>query len=131
MVNHYHRFIPMAADHTINTIPQPLAFFSRSLTKAERNYITFHREQLAVHHAIHHIKHMMKGVPFTIQTDHQPLITVLTKNGDAWPARQQNQLSAIAEFAGLLTYITGTNNPVAHAFSCVTINDVHVGINYQ
>ncbi len=115
----------------VGNIPQPLAFFSRTLHKAERNYSTFDRELLAVHHAIRHFRHMLEGTSFTIQTDHRPLITALSKSGDAWSARQQRQLSAIAESGGTLTYIPGSKNPVADALSRITINDIQPGIDYH
>ena len=78
----------------------PLSFYSRTLNKAERNCSTFDRELLAVHHAIRHFRHMLEGRTFTIQTDHRPLVTALKKPGDAWSARQQRHLSAIAESEG-------------------------------
>lgn len=195
MVNYYHRFLPMAADHmaplyrvlsntpknlawsdeqqaafsttkrlltdavsltyplpnaplvlttdasniaigaVLETItdnkPKPLAFYSRTLNKAERNYSTFDRELLAIHQAIRHFRHMVEGTSFTIQTDHRPLVTALTKSSDAWSPRQQRHLSAIAESGGTLTYIPGSNNPVADALSRIDINDIHPGIDYQ
>ena len=74
---------------------------------------------------------MLEGVSFTIQTDHHPLIVALTKTGDEWSAIQQRQQWAIAESGGLLTCIPCTKNPVVDALSRVTINDVHIGIDYQ
>ena len=72
----------------IDGTPQPLSFYSRTLNKAERNYSTFDRELLAVHHAIRHFRHKLEGRTFTIQTDHRTLVTALKKSGDAWSARQ-------------------------------------------
>ena len=76
---------------------QPIAFFSRKLHKPERRYSTFDRELLAVHLAIRHFRHFLEGTAYTICTDHKPLVSALTKPGDAWNDRQQRQLSAIAE----------------------------------
>ena len=73
---------------------------------------------------------MLEGRTFTIQTDHRPLVTALKKSGDAWSARQQRHLSAIAESGGFLTYIPGSKNPVADALSRVNINDIQPGIDY-
>ena len=115
----------------VSNVPQPLSFYSRTLHKAERNYSTFDKELLAVHSAIRHFRHMLEGSQFTIQTDHRPLVTALTKSGDAWSARQQRQLSAIAESGGTITYIPGSKNPVADALSRITINDIQQGIDYD
>ena len=74
---------------------------------------------------------MVEGTTFTIQTDHRPLVTALTKSGDAWSPRQQRHLSAIAESGGKLTYLPGSKNPVADALSRITINDIQARIDYQ
>ena len=75
----------------VSNVPQPLSFYSHTLHRAESNYSTlnFDKELLAVHSAIRHFWHMLEGSQFTIQTDHQPLVTAVTKSGDAWSARQQ------------------------------------------
>ena len=73
---------------------------------------------------------MLEGTPFIIQTDHRPLVTTLSKSTDAWSARQQRHLSAIAESGGTLTYLPGSHNPVADTISC-TILEVHPGKNYN
>ena len=115
----------------VSNVPQPLSFYSRTPHKAERNYSTFDKELLAVHSAIRHFRHMLEGSQFTIQTDHRPLVTALTKSGDAWPARQQRQLSAIAESGGTITYIPGSKNPFADALSRITFNNIQQGIDYD
>ena len=74
---------------------------------------------------------MQEGSQFTIQTDHRPLVTAPTKSGDAWSARQQRQLSAIAESGGTITYIPGSKNLVADALSRITMNDIQQGIDYD
>ena len=47
------------------------------------------------------------------------------------PGQEGNNVSSMPESGGLLNYIPGRNNPVADALSRVTINDVHIGIDYQ
>ena len=92
---------------------QPLAYFSRKLRPPERQYSTFDRELLAVHMAIRHFRHMLEGQPYTICTDHKPLVAALTKPNDAWTARQQRHLSVIAETGCTMQYLPGLENPVA------------------
>ena len=113
-----------------NDLPRPIEFYSGSLHVSERNYSTFDRELLAVHQAIRHFRHMLEGTPFITQTDHRPLVTALTKSTDAWSARQQRHLSAIAESGGTLTYLPVSHNPVADALSHIIL-EVHPGINYN
>ena len=48
---------------------------------------------------------------------HKPLVTALTKVSPPWSARQQLQLSYIAEFTADIRYIPGSTNIVAYALS--------------
>jgi len=118
-------------EQTIKGTTRPLGFFSRKLRQAEARYSTFDRELLAVYLAVRHFRHLLEGSPFTIRTDHQPLVHAFSKPGDAWSNRQQRQLSSIAEFNCTIEYTPGKMNPVADALSRVEINSVHLGINYD
>ena len=118
-------------EQTVMGVTQPLGFFSRKLRPAETRYSTFDRELLAVYLALRHFKHLLEGSPFTILTDHRPLVHALSKPGDAWSDRQQRQLSSIAEFGCCIQYTPGRLNPVADALSRVQINSVHLGVNYD
>jgi hypothetical protein len=52
---------------------KPIAYFSRTLQKAERNYCVTRRELLGVRDAIRHFKHYIYGTNFTVRTDHSSL----------------------------------------------------------
>ena len=60
----------------------PLAFFSHSLSLAERKYSTFDRELLAIFLAVKHFRQHLEGRKFYIQTDHKPLTYALTSATD-------------------------------------------------
>ena len=105
----------------MNGATQPLAFFSRKLRDPELKYSKFDRELLAVYLAIRHFKHILDGAYFQIRTDHRPLVHALVKSSDAWSARQQCHLSAIAEMNCSIEYVKGEANPVADALSRVDI----------
>ena len=51
----------------------PVAFESKRLNRAERNYSARDREQLALVHATHKWRHYLLGQPVTVRTDHRPL----------------------------------------------------------
>ena len=110
---------------------RPLAFFSRKLRKPEKKYSTFDRELLAIYLAIRHFKHYVDGAGDTrVRTDHKPIVCALTKASDAWSARQQRHLSAIAELGCTVEYVPGAANPVADALSRVEMDAVVAGVDY-
>jgi hypothetical protein len=77
---------------------QPLAFYSKKLSGAGTRYSTFDRELLAAFIAVRHFRFLLEGRQFRLLTDHKPLVTSLFRTRPLWSARQQRQLSFIAEF---------------------------------
>ena len=55
----------------------PVAYASRTLTKAERNYCVTRKELLAVVEFVKQFHHYLQGPKFRIRTDHAPLRSVL------------------------------------------------------
>lgn len=53
---------------------QPLAFFSKRLNPAQRNYSTYDRELYSMYPSIKHSRELLEGRDFTIFTDHKPLV---------------------------------------------------------
>ena len=88
-------------DQVIDGTPRHLSFFRRKLNSTKRNYSTFNQSLLAVHLAVQHIHHILEGLHFTINTDHQPSCTLspgsrmsgLPDNVISWPYR-----STVASF---------------------------------
>jgi hypothetical protein len=60
-------------------VERPIAFYSRQLNTTEQKYHTTHRELLAVKEAVKHFRMYLLDRPFTIFTDHQPLISLMKK----------------------------------------------------
>lgn len=59
---------------------RPIAFVSRSLVTAERNYSQLDKEALAVVFGVTCFKKYLWGQQFEIATDHKPLLGLLAPN---------------------------------------------------
>jgi hypothetical protein len=68
---------------------RPISFFSRKLANPELKYSAFDRELLAAYAAIRHFRFMVEGRPFTLFTDHLPLVTAISRVSPPWTAKQQ------------------------------------------
>jgi hypothetical protein len=77
---------------------QPLSFFSSKLSPEETRYSAFDRELLAAYLAVRHFRFLLEARVFHIITDHKPLTHALHRVSEPWSARQQRQLSYLAEF---------------------------------
>ncbi|XP_066981057.1 uncharacterized protein [Macrobrachium rosenbergii] len=65
------------------------------------------------------------------QTDHLLLVHSINRQSDAWSPHQGCQLSAIAEFNCTLCHIPRKHNPVAGTLSRISIDAVHLGLDYK
>jgi hypothetical protein len=92
-------------------------FYSKKLTGAGARYSTFDKELLAAFSAVRHFRFLLEGRRFRLLTDHKPLVTSLFRTMPPWSARQQRQLSFIAEFTSDIRYTPGQENVVANTLS--------------
>jgi hypothetical protein len=93
----------------------PVAFESRRLNRAERNYSARDREQLAVVHATHKWRHYLLGQPVTVRTDHRPLLYPLGLQ--FMKSRHHRWEEQLAQFDLNLMYREGRLNIVPDALS--------------
>ncbi|HBK82413.1 MAG TPA: hypothetical protein DDZ41_02265, partial [Flavobacterium sp.] len=95
---------------------EPLAFFSKKFSDAERKYSTFDRELLAIFIGIKKFKYFLEGREFTVFTDHKPLTTAINSKTDRSP-RQTRHLEFIAQYTNDIRYVKGSENVVADTLS--------------
>ena len=103
---------------------QPLAFFSRQLNKAERNYSTIDRELLGIHSEILHFRYFLEGRDFTVYTDLKPIVAAIKKKSELKSGRKSRHLATISEFTTDIQHVSGKDNVNADALSRVAINTV-------
>lgn len=93
----------------------PVAFESRKLSPAERNYPTHERELLAIIHALKTWRHYLEGRRFTVVTDHNSLKYIQVQ--PSLSKRQAGWLDTLQEFNFEIVYRPGKANVVADALS--------------
>lgn len=100
---------------------RPVAFASRALTPAERNYSVTEKECLAIIYALRKFEMYVEGVKFTVETDHMAL---------TWLSRLREPSGRLARWALTLQrfefevrYRKGATNVVADALSRAPVND--------
>jgi hypothetical protein len=77
---------------------QPLGFFSKKLSSAQRNYSTYDRELLAVYEAIKFFRFMVEGRHFHIRSDHKPFVYAFRQKSEKASPRQLRHLDFISQF---------------------------------
>lgn len=102
---------------------QPVAYASRSLTKAERNYPQIEKEALAIRFACKKYHAYIYGKRLTVETDHKPLESIFKKPITSAPPRLQRILLDIAPYAPKIIYKKGETMHIADILSRDCDND--------
>lgn len=105
-----------------------VAFASRSLTEAERKYSTGEKEALAILWACEKWHIYLWGRQFTVQTDHQALVTLMSTQGTGVrPHRISRWTAKLFNYNFLMEYRKGSDNIVADALSRLPVSDTEGG----
>lgn len=102
---------------------EPLAFFSKKFSAAEKKYGAYDRELLAIYLAVRYFRHMVEGRSFTIFTDHKPITFAFQQKADKCSPRQFRHLDYISQFTTDIRHVSGKDNIVADALSRVETID--------
>ncbi|KAG8180416.1 hypothetical protein JTE90_022765 [Oedothorax gibbosus] len=99
---------------------RPIAFASRSLTKAEKNYSHLEKEALALVFGVTRFRNYLLGREFTLITDHRPLLSLLSETKPVptvAAARIQRWALTLAAYAYKIKFKPGKDHCNADAFS--------------
>ena len=108
---------------------QPIAFLSRKLTPAERNYYTYDKEALAIVYAFKQWRCYLEGSvgKVIVSTDHNPLVHLLKQ--PHLNQRQARWVEALQAYNFELKHIPGEKNVVADPMTR-TRNVMAVGLSH-
>jgi len=105
---------------------RPIAFLSKKMKKAERNYPVYEQELLAILNALRAWRHYLGGRHFTVWTDHQSLQYV-EASAMATP-RQVRWATWLSEFDFNIKYTPGETNVVADGLSRAGAGPARAGL---
>ena len=94
---------------------KPVGYFSKKLKPVEQRYSTTDHEALAIILACRRFHHFLWGVPFTIHTDHQPLVSVFKRKTKS--PRMNRWVIEMQDYRFKVEYRPGKNNEVADQLS--------------
>ena len=93
----------------------PIAFFSRTMNAAEKNYATSQKELLAIVKTVEHFRQFLYRKEFTVKTDHAPLTSIKTNSKPS--ARIGRWLEDLADYNFKIQHKKGKDNILADALS--------------
>jgi transposase InsO family protein len=97
---------------------KPIAFYSKKLNSAQRNYTTTEKELLSIVATLNEFENILLGHEITVYTDHKNL-TYKDFNSH----RVIRQRMALERFGVTLNYVRGEDNVVADALSRLHFDD--------
>ncbi|KAI5721773.1 hypothetical protein M8J77_025546 [Diaphorina citri] len=110
---------------------QPLGFFSRKLSAAEKNYSAYDRELLAAFACVKYFKYLLEGRPFTLYTDHKPLSFAFRQKLEKASPRQLRQLDFISQYTTDIRHISGKDNFIADTLSRIEEIDISPSVSLE
>ena len=103
---------------------KPVAYASRSLKPAERNYAQIEKEMLAIVFGLEKFHHYTYGVPgITVVTDHKPLVAIMNKPLSKAPRRLQAMLLRLQPYSIKVEYQPGSTLAIADTLSRAPLPD--------
>lgn len=76
-----------------------IAYASRALTKAEKNYSQAQREALGIVYGVEHFRYYLQGIKFEIKTDAEGVKFIFERGGPILDARSTRAVTRAESFA--------------------------------
>jgi len=106
---------------------KPIAYHSKILNEAQRQYPTIDREYLGIKEALRKWHYYVYGQPITVLTDHLPLIRLFQKPIDQVPmGRLRNIRAELLPYDVKLKYVPGKQLVIADCLSRLYSGEVGV-----
>ena len=103
---------------------KPTVYISRALTATEQRYAQIEKEVLAVTWACERFRGYFVGLHFHIETDHKPLVPLLTsKNLDELPIRVQRFRLRLMQFSYSMSHMPGEDLITADTLSRAPVSN--------
>ena len=99
----------------------------RPLSETESNYSNIERELLAVVFAVTHFKHFMYGRPFTIISNHKPLVSLFKKSLTSSSPHLSRMLLQILDYDLNIVYQEGSKMYLSDALSRLSTHQLDKG----
>ena len=105
---------------------QPVAYYSRALTPTETRYAQIEKELLAIVFGCEHFEAYTYGREMVqVETDHQPLETIVRKPLHSAPSRLQRMLLRLQKFNLNVKHKKGKEMILADTLSRAPLANVH------
>lgn len=101
----------------------PCAYASRALTETQQRYAQIEKEMAAICFGLNKFHEYVYGKKVTVETDHQPLISIFKKALNKCPPRLQRMLLQIQKYDIELKYKPGKQLIIADTLSRAYINE--------
>lgn len=96
---------------------KPIAFASKSLTQSEINNAQIEKEMFAILFGCKHFHQFVYGRLVHIETDHKPLVSIMSKPLHVAPPRLQRMMLQLQRYDLILHHLPGKSIPVADTLS--------------
>jgi hypothetical protein len=97
---------------------RPVMYASRSLNDTEKAYAAIEKEALGTVWACERFDQFIRGMKFTVETDHRPLVPLMTsKDLDQVPARILRMRLRMMRYSPSFTHVEGRSHHLADALS--------------